>query len=609
LLLLLAAAGPAQVYTAVPDTWERFPDGSTGQATEFHGVAGVAIPAYVRKPAGPGPFPVVVMLHGGRYGKAATEAMGRSMQSPTADFIKAGWAVYSIDYRPAEKIAIVPIEFDDTVEAVKTVRRLPFVDPAHIGLMGGSHGAQVLSRVISRVDAKGAILCAPAALDLIEVKKATARGEPVVPILGQMTADVEKQCGAKMEEIEKDPAKFGYSSAMTEAAQVRCPILIINGRNDDNSPVSVIDAYVEKLRAAGRQVETYLPENGPHGFYVGHPDIPEAKEAARLAVAFFQQRFAAEAGPAPAPAPEPNAGKAIQYQYGSMDWVDLDRTEPGGTKYKTFLGKTINAEVGYLVYLPPDYAEQPVARYPVLYYLPASGGTPARDGAEIARRLDKAIRAGRAAPMIAIFVNGLRGNTMYCDSRDGRYPLETVIIKDLIPHVDATYRTVASREGRAVEGFSMGGFGAAHLGFKYPAVFGVVSIQAPPLLGPDLKSPLPARAWSRLFPTAMGGDLEYFQANDPFTLAEKNADALRDRTLIRIVCHVEDENWLAPRCEQLHQLLLAHRIPHEFFFLSNVKSHNRAQVLDTLGDCEFAFFSSALPRGQGYSPTKPRGGG
>ena len=121
----------------------------------------------------------------------------------------------------------------------------------------------------------------------------------------------------------------------------------------------------------------------------------------------------------------------------------------------------------------------------------------------------------------------------------------------------------------------MGGFGAAHLGFKYPEVFGVVSIQAPPLLGPDLTQPLPRRAWSKLFATAMGGDLEYFRENDPFALAAKNADALRDRSFIRIICHIENENWLAPQCEKLHKVLMDHTIPHQFLYLSNVKSHNR----------------------------------
>jgi dipeptidyl aminopeptidase/acylaminoacyl peptidase len=287
LLAAIAHAAPAPAAD-----WESFADGSTGQETEFSAVGGVAIPAYVRKPNGPGPFPVVVLAHGGRYGKGPTVGMGRSIQSPTADFIRAGWAVYSIDYRPSEKIAIAPIEFDDTVEAVKTVRKLPFIDPRRVGYMGGSHGAQVGSRVVSRVDLQGVILCAPAALDLIEDKKAAARGEPVVQILLKMAGDMEAKYGAKAEEIEKDPAKYGYTSALTEVAQVRSPILIINGRNDDNSPVSIIDLYVKKLRAAGKQVETYLPDNGPHGFYFGRPNIPEWQESTRRAVAFLQNQFA-----------------------------------------------------------------------------------------------------------------------------------------------------------------------------------------------------------------------------------------------------------------------------------------------------------------------------
>jgi acetyl esterase/lipase len=293
---MLLLAGVAGAAPASDEGWERFPDGSVGQVTTFRGVDGTTIPAYIRKPSGAGPFPVVLLLHGGGYGAAATYGLGRSTNSPTEDFIKESWAVYSIDYRPTEGIKLLPIEYDDTVEAVKTVRGMSFVDPKRVGMLGGSHGGNVISRVISRVDLEGAILCAPAALDLIAVKKAAEGGEPVVGVLKKMIAEMETKFGAKAEEIEKDPAKFGYSSAMTEVAGVRCPILIINGRNDDNSPVSVIDAYVKNLRAAGKQAETYMPDNGPHGFYFGRPNIPESKEAARRAVAFFKQRFAEQAG-------------------------------------------------------------------------------------------------------------------------------------------------------------------------------------------------------------------------------------------------------------------------------------------------------------------------
>jgi endo-1,4-beta-xylanase len=80
-----------------------------------------------------------------------------------------------------------------------------------------------------------------------------------------------------------------------------------------------------------------------------------------------------------------------------MVWVDPDRSEPEGMKYQTFHSKTIDGEVSYLIYLPPDYEQQTTTRYPVVYQLHGSGGMPS-GGAEIARRLDKAIRAGRAAP-------------------------------------------------------------------------------------------------------------------------------------------------------------------------------------------------------------------
>src|SRR5207244_2869818 len=160
------------------------------------------------------------------------------------------------------------------------VRQLPFIDSARVGLLGGSRGGGVTSRLLSRIDIQGAILCAPAGLDLIEIKKAIGRGEAVVGVLRQMVANMEKQRGAPAGEIEKDPAKCRYTSALTEAAQARCPVLIINGRNDPSSPVSVIDVYVKRLRAAGKQADTYLPDNGPHGFYFGRPDLPETQEAA-----------------------------------------------------------------------------------------------------------------------------------------------------------------------------------------------------------------------------------------------------------------------------------------------------------------------------------------
>lgn len=307
LLAVVMSLGSAAAGTD-EDAWEPFPDGSTGQVTSFQGAGGVKVPSYVRKPGGPGPFPVIVMLHGGGRGEAATYGMGRSQRSPTEDFIKAGWAVYAIDYRPTSRM-MEEIEIDDSVAAVETARKLPFVDPGRLGILGGSHGGHVASRLVSRVDARGAVLCAPAALDLIEVKKAAGRGEKLVAILSKLAADLEHRLGAKAEEIERAPARYGYSSPLSEAPRARCPILIISGLNDTSSPPSVVRIYVARLRSAGKAVETYMPENGPHGFYFGRPEIPEWAESTRRAVEFFRKCFGEKVGPVPA-APAPPPGEA-----------------------------------------------------------------------------------------------------------------------------------------------------------------------------------------------------------------------------------------------------------------------------------------------------------
>src|SRR5207302_2001473 len=109
------------------------------------------------------------------------------------------------------------------------------------------------------------------------------------------------------------------------------------------------------------------------------------------------------------------ATQKLPPNYGTPEWLDSDRGTPPGMQFKTFSSETAKGEVSYLVYLPPDYEKDAGARFPVLYQLPSSGSTPKRDCADIVRRVDAGIRSGKLGPMIIIGVNGLRGNTMYCD--------------------------------------------------------------------------------------------------------------------------------------------------------------------------------------------------
>jgi fermentation-respiration switch protein FrsA (DUF1100 family) len=143
----------------------------------------------------------------------------------------------------------------------------------------------------SRVDLAGAVLCAPAGLDLIELSHLAAQGTKIGGNQ-RLIRELERRAGVTMADIAKDPAKYGYSSPLTEVAQVRCPILMISGRNDDNAPLPVMEAYLAKVRGTGKRAESYHPDNGPHGFYWGIPrTIPETAESTRRAVEFIAQRF------------------------------------------------------------------------------------------------------------------------------------------------------------------------------------------------------------------------------------------------------------------------------------------------------------------------------
>lgn len=296
-----ARNAPEAAIRPVQDSgMEKLPDGSEGRSVEFRGSGGTFIPAYMRRPAGPGPFPVVVLLHGGAAHKEVTYSLGRAAIPPVKNFVDAGWAVFAIDFR--EKASERPVEWDDAAAAVDAVKRLPFIDGRRVALFGGSHGAGVITRLASRIDAQCAVVCAPAALDLPEISKAVDQGVEVVGVLKKMIAEAERKYGAKMTEIGKNRARYGYESALTEVPNVRFPILIVNGRNDTSSPVSVVQTYAASLSASGKEVDTYFPNDGLHGFYFGFLDnrnsgkppnvTPETREAARRAVAFIRKHFA-----------------------------------------------------------------------------------------------------------------------------------------------------------------------------------------------------------------------------------------------------------------------------------------------------------------------------
>jgi pimeloyl-ACP methyl ester carboxylesterase len=121
---------------------------------------------------------------------------------------------------------------------------------------------------------------------------------------------------------------------------------------------------------------------------------------------------------------------------------------------------------------------------------------------------------------------------------DGSAPLETIIVDELVLHIDVSFRTIATREGRLLDGYSMGGYGAARLGFTYPDVFRGVSIMGGGPLQADLLDAPRAgkRRAEEVLERVYGGDPEYFRSVSPRVLAERHAAAIARGSLVRVVC-------------------------------------------------------------------------
>jgi len=139
------------------------------------------------------------------------------------------------------------------------------------------------------------------------------------------------------------------------------------------------------------------------------------------------------------------------------------------------------ADRDVIVYLPPDYAAHPKKRYPVVYVL--HGYNLTVQGFEGLLQSPRTIEGAYAKGVPGMIVvlpdtDTLHGGAMYSSSvTTGDW--EGFVTHDLVAYVDAHYRTLADRKSRGLAGHSMGGYGTARLGMKYPEVYGALYIMSP----------------------------------------------------------------------------------------------------------------------------------
>ena len=261
----------------------------------------------------------------------------------------------------------------------------------------------------------------------------------------------------------------------------------------------------------------------------------------------------------------------------------------GFVKEKQVIKSTIlNKEVHYSIFLPSDYYTSERA-YPVTYLLHGYGD--ADDGwiqfGEVNRLADDAIKAGKIPPMIIVTPDGF--TSFYINTADGKLNYEDFFIKELIPHIEKTYKVKAERKYRGIAGLSMGGYGALMYALKYPNLF-VAS------------APLSAAVWTDndiinldegmfngLFGNSMGKNLKgkdrltpAWLSNSPLAIIEKKTKEELSAVSYWIDCG--DDDFLTIGNAQLHIALTNKKVPHEFRMRDG--AHNwtywRTGIIDAL---------------------------
>src|SRR5205814_1981619 len=107
---------------------------------------------------------------------------------------------------------------------------------------------------------------------------------------------------------------------------------------------------------------------------------------------------------------------------------------------------------------PPSYRTEG-RRFPVLYFLhDAHGDESVLFDKGVAQELYAMMERREIPELLLVSPRGV--STWWVDSYDGESRMATFLSDELVPYVDLHYRTIASREGRAVAGISMGGYGA-----------------------------------------------------------------------------------------------------------------------------------------------------
>jgi acetyl esterase len=243
-LILLLTLTAAQ-YTVTPDIEYAAPAGES-QKLDAH------------IPDGPGPFPAVILVHGG----------GWTVGHKTVNFVQAlfpvldqtGMAWFTIDYRLAPKhpYPAARIDVEDAIRFIKKNAKKYKVNPTKIALMGESAGAHLVNLVGAKNDlGVAAVVSFYGPIDMVQFAKSRFENKPMTENMKSFFLIDGYNDAAK--------PKLRDASPDTYVNKKTPPFLLIHGTRDEQVPYEQSTLHVALFRKKGIPVELITVPDGIHG--------------------------------------------------------------------------------------------------------------------------------------------------------------------------------------------------------------------------------------------------------------------------------------------------------------------------------------------------------
>ncbi|WP_026968084.1 alpha/beta hydrolase-fold protein [Algoriphagus terrigena] len=157
-----------------------------------------------------------------------------------------------------------------------------------------------------------------------------------------------------------------------------------------------------------------------------------------------------------------------------QDFYALKQVPHGNVQQILFPSPSTNTSRRAFVYTPPGYSKESSERYPVLYLQHGWGEdeTAWSNQGHANLIMDNLIAEGKIEPFLIVMTYGMTNEIKFGGLRDFKVDaFQTVLVDELVPYVDANFRTKADREHRAMAGLSMGGMETHSITLNKPDVF------------------------------------------------------------------------------------------------------------------------------------------